>query len=231
MSRGEKTMRKLLIAGAVILAMSACGKSEAQKQAEQAAADAKKAAEAVAKAAESAAASSGATGAELGKALGGMAAALAGAAGGDGKVVEPVTFQALQTALPKVGGWEMGEPEGERMTAPMPFSQTEAKYTKGNSRVQVKIVDTGFAQLLAAPWTMMMSMGYSKESSNGYEKATTVGGNPGFEKWEKRSKNGELNVFVGKRFLLSVEGDEIDDVKVLHEFVSQMDLGKLASLK
>jgi hypothetical protein len=222
------TMRRFMTAAVLIVAMSACGKSEAQKQAEQAAEDAKKAAEAVAKAAESA---GNAAGADLGKALGGMAAALSGAAGGDGKVVEPVTFQALQTMLPKVSGWEMEEPEGERMTSPVPFSQTEARYKKGDSQVEVKIVDTGFAQLLVAPWSMMMAMGYSKESSQGYEKATTVASHPGFEKWQKNSKSGELNVFVGKRFLLTVEGDEIADTKVLHEFVGQMDLGKLATLK
>ena len=224
------TMRRLLIACAVIVAMSACGKSEAQKQAEQAAEDARKAAEAIAKAAESATAAGGGT-ADLGKALGGMAAALSGAAGGDGKVVEPVTFQALQTMLPKVSGWEMGEPEGERMTSPMPFSQTEAKYTKGDASVDVKIVDTGFAQLLVAPWSMMMAMGYSKESTSGYEKATTIMNNPGFEKWQKNSKNGELNIFVGKRFLLTIDGHDIADTKVLHDFAGQMDFGKLAALK
>jgi hypothetical protein len=213
------------MAGVVIVAMTACGKSEAQKQAEQAAEDAQKAAEAIAKAAESAAAVGGA---DLGKALGGMAAALSG---GDGKIVEPVTFQALQTILPKVSGWEMGEPEGERMTSPVPFSQTEARYRKGEAEVEVKIVDTGFSQLLVAPWSMMMAMGYSKESSNGYEKATTIANTPGFEKWEKNSKNGEINLFVGKRFLLTIEGNDIADTKVLHEFAGQMDLGKLAALK
>ena len=230
MSPGGMTMRRLLIACAVIVAMSACGKSEAQKQAEQAAEDAKKAAEAVAKAAESATGAAGGA-ADLGKALGGMAAALSGAAGGDGKVVEPVTFQALMTVLPKVSGWEMGEPEGERMTSPMPFSQTEATYTKGESQVDVKIVDTGFAQMLVAPWSMMMAMGYSKESTSGYEKATTIGSNPGFERWQKNSKNGELNIFVGKRFLVTVQGNDIADTKVLHDFAGQMDFGKLAALK
>ena len=222
-------MRRLLVGCAVIIAMSACGKSEAQKQAEQAADDAKKAAEAVAKATESAAGAAGS--ADLGKALGGMAAALSQASGGDGKVVDPVTFQALQTLLPKVSGWEMGEPEGERMTAPMPYSQTEAKYTKGDAQVDVKIVDTGFAQMLVAPWSMMMAMGYSKESSSGYEKATSYANQPGFEKWEKREKHGELNLLVGKRFLLTLEGNDIPDTKVLQEFASQMDFGKLAALK
>ena len=220
-------MRKLVIAGLLIAAVSACGKSEAQKQAEQAAEEAKKAAEAVAKASEGA----GQGAAELGKALGGMASALSGMAGGDGKLVEPVTFQSLQAVLPQVSGWEMGEPEGERMTSPVPYSQTEAKYKKGDSEIQVKIVDTGFAQLLIAPWTMMMAMGYSKESSDGFEKATMVAGNPGFEKWSKSSKDGELNIFVGKRFLLSIEGDDIADTKVLHEFAEKMDFGKLAALK
>jgi hypothetical protein len=220
-------MRKLVIAGLLIATVSACGKSEAQKQAEQAAEEAKKAAEAVAKASEGA----GQGAAELGKALGGMASALSGMAGGDGKLVEPVTFQSLQAVLPQVSGWEMGEPEGERMTSPVPYSQTEAKYKKGDSEIQVKIVDTGFAQLLIAPWTMMMAMGYSKESSDGFEKATMVASNPGFEKWSKSSKDGELNIFVGRRFLLSIEGDDIADTKVLHEFASKMDLGKLAALK
>jgi hypothetical protein len=222
-------MRRLLIGCAVIVAMSACGKSEAQKQAEQAAEDAKKAADAVATATESAAGAAG--GAELGKALGGMAAALSQAAGGDGKVVEPVTFQALQTLLPKVSGWEMGEPEGERMTAPMPYSQTEARYTKGDSQVEVKIVDTGFAQMLMAPWSMMLASGYSRESSSGYEKATTIGGNPGIEKWDKSSKNGELDILVGKRFMVTIESHDIDDMKTVQEFASSMNFGSLASAK
>ena len=46
----------------------------------------------------------------------------------DGKPVEPVAFQTLQTALPKVSGWEMDKPEGERMTSPIPFSKIETEY-------------------------------------------------------------------------------------------------------
>jgi hypothetical protein len=222
-------MRTFLIAGAVVALMftAACGKSEAEKQAEQVAADAKKAAEAM-----TAAGGDAAKGmADLGKAMGGLAAVFGAAAGGDGKTVEPVSFQALQSALPAISGWEMGKPRGERMTLPIPFSQTEVRYTKGDSEIEVKIVDTGFAQLLVAPWSMMMAMGYAKESSDGYEKATMVAGNPGFEKWDTSSKDGELNVFVGKRFLLSIEGRDLADTKVLHEFVSKMDLGKIAALK
>jgi hypothetical protein len=125
----------------------------------------------------------------------------------------------------------MGKPEGERMTSPFPFSQTEATYSKGDSRIEVKVVDSGFAQMLIAPWSMMLASGYSRETSDGYEKAVTVNGQPAFEKWDSGSRNGELNILVGKRFLVSVEGDELADTKVLHDVAGKMDFGKFASLK
>lgn len=223
-------MQKLFTVGValVLMASVACGKSEAEKQAEQAAAEAQKAAEAAAKATEAAGQDMAKGMEDFGKAMAGLAGAMAG---GDGKTVEPVSFQALQATLPQVSGWEMGKPEGERMTSPFPFSQTEATYSKGDSRIEVKVVDSGFAQMLIAPWSMMLASGYSRETSDGYEKAVTVNGQPAFEKWDSGSRNGELNILVGKRFLVSVEGDELADTKVLHDVAGKMDFGKFASLK
>lgn len=224
-------MRTVLSAIVVAALCSACGKSEEQKRTEQAAEDLKKAATALGQAAGQtgqAAAAQGMT--EAAKAMQSMAAAMGGA-GADGKPVEPVAFQTLQSLLPKVTGWEMEEPEGERMTMPVPFSQIEARYTKGEARIDAKIVDTGFAQMLVAPWSMMLASGYSRESSRGYEKATTVSGNPAIEKWNKDSKNGELDVLVGKRFMVTIEGNDIDDMKQLHDFASNFNFGAIAAAK
>ena len=229
-------MQKLFTAAiAFALAASiACGKSEAEKQAEEAAAQAEKAAEAATKMAEAAGKAGEAAAGEVAKGMEDFAKAMsgmAGALGGDGKTVEPVTFQALQTTLPDMSGWEMRKPRGERMTAPVPFSQTETRYTKGASRIDVKVVDSGFAPLLIAPWSMMLATGYSRETSEGYEKAVTIGGQPAFEKWNSDAKNGELNILVNKRFLVTIEGDELADTKPLHEFAGKMDFGKFAGLK
>ena len=101
----------------VAIAAAACGQSEAEKQAEAFA----KAAEDVAKAAETAAnAGTAAASTDMAKAMEGVAAAFSGK-GADGKPVQPIAFQTLQTHLPKVSGWEMSEPQGQRMTMPMPF--------------------------------------------------------------------------------------------------------------
>jgi hypothetical protein len=76
-----------------------------------------------------------------------------------------------------------------------------------------------------------MQAGYEKETSNGYEKSTTVGGQPGWEKWNTEGKDGQVNAFVGKRYILSVEGRNVEDIKVLHDVVGKIDLGKLAAMK
>jgi hypothetical protein len=117
------------------------------------------------------------------------------------------------------------------MTMPVPFSQTEATYTKGDAQIEVKIIDSAFSQLLVAPWAIFLTAGYEKETSDGYEKSVNVGGNPGFEKWDSNDNDGELNLVVAKRFLITIEGSDIADTKVLHEFASKLDVGKLGSLK
>ena len=77
---------------------------------------------------------------------------------------------------------------------------------------------------------MFLAAGYEKETDNGYEKSTTIGGNPGFEKWNDQRKDGELNIVVAKRFLVSVEGDRLTDMKQLQEFASKIDFAKLGAL-
>ncbi|MBP7777032.1 MAG: hypothetical protein KA371_07895 [Acidobacteria bacterium] len=222
--------------------LAACGKAPEEKAADamkEAASNMVKAGEDMAKAGEAAAgaltegaapaAGQAAKGMEdFAKAMQGMAAAMGGANGG--KVGDPVSFRDLQTAFPEVPGWTMAKPKGERMTAPVAFSQTEVRYQNGDQSIEVKIVDSAFNQILVAPWAMFLTSGYEKETDDGYEKSTTVAGNPGFEKWNEQSKDGELNLVVAKRFLVSVEGDRLTDVKQLHEFASKIDFGKLGAL-
>jgi hypothetical protein len=226
-------MRRLafvLVVGIALVFAAACGKSEEQQAAERAAEETREAAEALQKAAESAGTAGTAQGLqEFAKAMEGMAGAVSGTTP-DGKPVDPVSFQALQTALPELSGWERAAPTGERMTAPVAFSEAETHYTRGDANVTVKIVDSAFSQLLVAPWAMFLTAGYERESSDGYEKSVNVGGNPGFERWNKDSRTGELNLVIAKRYLVTIEGDNLTDTKILHEFASKFDAEQLAAL-
>ena len=223
-------MRSRLLVGVVAITLSVgCGKSASEKQAEQAAEDIKKAAEAVTKAQQDGGDTAKGM-ADMAKAMQGMAAAIGGG-GADGKPVEPVATDILKSTLPAIAGWEMTAPRAERMTSPIAYSQVEAEYKKGDAEVEMKLVDTGYAQMLIAPWSMFLASGYSRETGDGYEKSISIGGNPGFEKFDNGSKRGELNIFAGKRFMVTIEGRDLANTKVLHEFAAKMDFAKIAALK
>ncbi len=157
--------------------------------------------------------------------------ALAGGATGTGEKVDPVQYQDLISHLPQVSGWEMQKPQGQRMTSPFPTASAEAIYRSGGSRIEVEIVDTANNQMLLAPISMFLQAGYSQESSNGHEKALAVNGQPGWEKWDITAQRGEVNALVGKRFIVAVKGNNVEDTRVLQEFAGKIDFAGLAALK
>ena len=210
-------MKRIMVGvlAAAVLA-GGCGKSEEEKRAEETAQSAEAAA------------------AEATKGLEAMAKGLeqlAGGGAGGEKPAEPVKLQDLLATLPQLEGWEQQKPEGERMTSPFPTANAKATYIRPDASVDVEVVDSAFNQLLLAPVSMFLTAGYSKESTTGYEKSTTVNGQPGWEKWDSEIKAGELHALVGKRFLVSIEGDGIENVQVLKDIASKMDFSRLASLK
>jgi hypothetical protein len=202
----------------VCMCVAACGRSPEEKRVEEV----KKGAEQVQQSANA-----------MAKGLADMAKGLQGMAGGDPsqKPVDPVSFRDLQTAFGDISGWEKGKPTGERMTSPVNFSVARVTYTRGSSRLEQEISDSAFNQLLLVPFSMFLTSGYEKETEDGYEKSTKVGDYPGWEKWNKTGKSGELNAIVNRRFIVQVRGHGIDDPKVLHAAMSSVDLKKLASLQ
>ena len=207
------------------LLTTACGPSEEEKRAEEAA----RAAEETAQSAEAAAESAAQSLEQMAKGLEQLASG--GAATVDGKPVEPVRFQDLIDVLPQLDGWEQQKPTGERMTAPFPTANAKATYTKDDATINVEVVDSTFSQLLIAPVAMFLQSGYSTESTSGYEKSVTVNGQPGWEKWNSDTKSAEVHALVGKRFIVSVEGSNVENPEQLREVASKMDFNRLANLK
>jgi hypothetical protein len=213
--------RSLLLVIVLLAVSAACGKSEEQQRAESLATEASKAAENVAGGAE-----------QVAKGLEGLTKGFQELAqNADVKPVDPVSFRDLQTAFGDLKGWEKGKPTGERMTAPVAFSEASVTYRQGDATIDAKIIDSGFNQILMAPFAMFLSAGYEKETQDGYEKSVKVGEHPGWEKWNSEGKNGELNAVVGKRFLLTLDGNGIESTKVLYDLAQATDLSKLAAMK
>jgi len=246
-----KLLRLTSLVLALAVAVTACGKSEQEKQQEEAKKQIEQATKQLEDAAKKAQAAAGEAGDAAGKA--GEAAGKAGAVaateaakgleafakglqgmaatGPDGKPVQPVNFHELQTAFAPLDGWEMGKPTGSQMSAPVSYSTAEVVYTKGDARITASVMDSGFSQLLIGSFSVYLASGYEKETEHGYEKSVKIAGNPGWEKWDSADKRGEVAAFIGKRFVVNFKGNGIDNNKVLYQLAEASNLTKLAAMK
>jgi hypothetical protein len=211
-----------ILAMAALLVAGGCGKSSEEKKEE-------KQEQQAAKTAETGAAEAANGLEQMAKGLEAMAGGAA--ASGSVSAVDPVSFHDMQALFPELDGWQKAKPTGEKMSSPFKYSQAEVHYTKDDARITLKMMDSGFNQLLLTPYAMFLTAGYEKETSDGYEKSTKVNGEPGWEKWNDSGKDGELNALVGKRFLVQIEGRQIDDIKALHQLAGKIDMAKLSALK
>jgi hypothetical protein len=223
-----------------VAVLCACGPSPeqiAREQAMQKLEQAGKEMEAAGKRAEAAMAK-GDAGAAMGEAmkvLGGLAGAASGAAGAAGAAsYDPVDFRKLKEVLPvELAGFEKADGEGAKNSA-FGITVSEAKQSfksaDGKKRVRFEITDPGS---LAGPFAlahMWLNIEVDKETSNGYEKTSTVAGRRLHEKWSANGKHAEVQTVVGKRFLVEVDarGMEMAEVKSL---LQKIDISKLESMK
>ena len=125
------------------------------------------------------------------------------------KPVEAVSFTELMPFLPEPpAGWEGEKPRGQSNSmGEWKFSEVERDYSMGEKHMEVKILDWAFRRELYAPFFLMAN--FSQESTDGYNKGIKIGDDPGREEYKHESKNGEMSVLVGKRFLVSVRGNGI----------------------
>ena len=199
--------------------------------------DEEKAAEAAAKQMEAAAkqmeeASKTGT-ANMGDAMAAMGAAMSGAANA-GKKVETVSYQELKALLPEsLPGMKRTDATGEKSSAMgMQVSNAEGRYSSDDgSSTTIKITDigsmTGLAGMTAYAWA---KVDIDRESDTGYEKTTSFNGYKAHEKYDKSSKSGEISVLVGDRFIVEVDGSNVD-MDAIKSTLGKVDLGKLNSMK
>ena len=144
---------------------------------------------------------------------------------------KPVDFELLKSLLPEMSGWTRTRPRGEQMNTPFAISNAKAHYTMGESTMDIEITDSALNQMIFAPFAMFMASGYEERSDDGYKKAGTIAGSPGFESWEKDANRGEVTVIVANRFVVQATGRRVANINPVKKAVETIDLAKLATLK
>ena len=233
--------RRLLIVGLVLVASAACG-GTSQKATETKPADSKSAASGSSSASPAGSAQAGGAGAAASaqaqatpgaqQAMQGLQQLAQGLQQMSKNTVKPVNFEELQALLPDIAGWTKSDIHGEQQAAMgMAQSNAKAKYTKGDSTIQIEITDSTMNQLLLAPIAGFLATGFEEKSDDGYTKAVQVGGYPGFEEWEKNAKHGQATAVVANRFIVAADAHSVDSAEVARKAVEAVNLSKLAGMK
>ena len=143
--------------------------------------------------------------------------------------VEPVTFKELIDYLPQAPrGWEALEPEGETNSfGSYGISQVSRAYTQGNKKMEVSIFDWTLNSVLYT--SFLLSTEFSQESTAGYNKGIKIDDIPGREEYSYKSKEGSLNLLVNSRFLVRIDGQNIEDLE-LRKWWQMMDYRALTKI-
>ena len=153
----------------------------------------------------------------------------------DGKNEEteakPISFKELLGYLPQPPlGWKADKPEGETNSfSSYSISQVRQNFTNGDKQIEVSIFDWAFNSALYTPF--LLSTEFSQESTEGYNKGIKIGDIPGREEYSYSSEKGSLNLLVDSRFLIQIDGENIQDSE-LREWWGRIDrqsLGKIAN--
>ena len=145
-----------------------------------------------------------------------------------------VDFSKLLPFLPEgPAGWTADKAEGSTDDAGgVKITTVHRDYKKGTAdnapTTSISILDSAanpeYVSATTAAWNLTAS------TPEGYTKALTIEGMPGFETFENEGKHGTLWLMVAKRYILQIE-TQAQDAKDLQDWLKRVDLKKLADVK
>ena len=148
-----------------------------------------------------------------------------------GKDVQPVDFHKLRDMLPEsLQGMRRNEASGQSGEAMgIKGSSATARYSSGaGANLHVEIADMGSLSGLAG-LAAKFDPNMEKETDSGYERTTKVNGQLVHERYDRRSKSGEVSILIGDRFNVTVDGSGVD-ASALTGALREIDLSRLATL-
>jgi len=137
-----------------------------------------------------------------------------------------VGHEKLATAMPAVESWTRETPSGAEIKLPAPASHVSAGYTRGASRIDLEITDTGGAKAYLEAVSTVAGTSFAQGNASGYTKGTTFHGSPALESWNNGDRTSDLTVIVAKRYLIHAAGSNLDRIETLRDFVGKVGGGQ-----
>ncbi|MBD3384189.1 hypothetical protein GF407_04605 [candidate division KSB1 bacterium] len=149
------------------------------------------------------------------------------------KDVETVDYQKLKSFLPEdFAGMERTRATGEKTKAfGLTITKAEARYESDDrGSLKIEITDMGSLKGITAmaslPWLLS---DFERESDSGYERTMTYKGQKGFEKYNYEQRQGEKQLVIQRRLVISISGYQVSE-KILQKALEKIAVKKLARL-
>lgn len=126
---------------------------------------------------------------------------------------ETVDFRDLKEMMPKrIAGMDRTEHSGEKAGAfGFNIATANAIYEDGDQRLEVSIVDVGGIGSAVASMASWSNLEVDRESKNGYERTITIDGHKAYEKYDSKREEGETNLLIDDRFIVSIKGRNVSE--------------------
>ena len=146
------------------------------------------------------------------------------------KDAKAMHYEELMKFLPEsIDGYEKEDPKGESVDMNgISFSSAEVRFKKGNDDIKVTILDYNAAMSMYTMATAMWASGFKVDSSEELAQSVTIDDNVhGWETFKKKSHDASLVLGVNDRFLVTIEGDNQENLDLLKSVAKSMNLGSL----
>jgi hypothetical protein len=147
-----------------------------------------------------------------------------------GKEVQPVDFRRLKDMLPEaLPGMQRVSASGQGGEAMgLKGSSATARYSDGrDASITIAIADMASLSGLTA-LASRFDPNVEKETDTGYERVRRVDGQLVHERYDRKTRSGELSIILAERFAVTVEGHGVP-AEALGSALKRIDVTRLAS--
>jgi hypothetical protein len=145
------------------------------------------------------------------------------------KAIEP---DRLATFLPTLSGWTpQGEMQKEiQIRDNFNRSRIAQNFVNGTKKLKIQIDDFAYVPYLYDPWQKFKGT-YLDENNDERTETTIIAGYRAVQSMEKKEPHGEITLFPGSRYVISITEDGAENINEVRRIAEQMNLKGLETLQ
>jgi hypothetical protein len=145
------------------------------------------------------------------------------------KAIEP---DRLAFFLPTLSGWtSQGEMQKEiQIRENFNRSRISQSFVNGTKKLKIQIDDFAYVPYLYDPWQKFKGT-YLDDNNDERTETTTIAGYRAIQSMEKKESHGEITLFPGNRYVVSITEDGAENINEVRRIAEQMNLKGLETLQ